>query len=380
MPFRVIALMLLPIALLLSPRSARANAVLDFQGYAWWEPGAPPATPGARCSIVFRADRLAEVIGIALDDEEVTGYATALVLVSVTDVLPGVRRYDFSSGEFSLFHDPARNHDFGIDPPNATVPATFVDGALCTKGLLQNVVFFEETATETGAFEASLYPDSGCLHAVHTPETGEALTVFGATLRNIYGSLPHGYSYSIDGTILYEILPWFVGLPSFRLTSWDIPGAGHLPQAPFSVGGEFVEGEMQPSLDRCRWSAGVSIGEFSLLAPANRLREQALAGGRTWRYSDPDQLEGIQTMDFEFLGNGRWRFAIAGRGVPRARLLRDDRILDVTMAPGAWYWGRDQVVVTTASAVFRTSPRINPMRTKAQAESVAWSRIKQLYR
>jgi hypothetical protein len=260
------------------------------------------------------------------------------------------------------------------------VPATFVDGALCSKGLLQNVVFFEETATETGAFEASLYPYSGCLHAVRTPVTGEPLTVAGATLRNVYGSLPHGYSFSIDGTILYEILPWFVALPSFHLTSWDIPGSGHAPQAPFSIGGEFVEGGMQPSLDRCRWSAGVSIGEFSFAAPASRMRDQPLAGVRTWRYSDPDQLEGIQTMDFEFLGSGRWRFAIAGRGVPRARLLRDDRILDVTMAPGGWYWGRDQVVVSAASTAPLTSPRAGPVLTNAGTESVAWSRIKQLYR
>jgi len=358
---------------------SQVPSTFDFTAHGWWSGAAAPATPGAQFTFVFRATAVAERLGIVLEDEELTGYACGLVTTGFVDLGGETGYYTFSDGELFLFRDATRNAVFAPEPPNASVPATFLDGRMCEKGTLRGLFVFTDLTTDFGLFEArATFGDEGCLISVISPSATD-LGISGS-LGAMYPAIP-GYAWPMHGSVAQETLPFYVGLPGFAITSWDIPEVDDPSDSPFRIAGEFLEDTLQPSLDRCRTSVRLRIGSVRKDFPQNQVREQPLAATRIWRYSDSSQTAGIHTATLELVGNRFWRFEIVGRGIPRVQLLREDRVLDVEMWPAPWYFGRDQVVIepiSTGSGAARSGKHGRDVLSTARA--VAWSRIKQFYR
>ena len=49
---------------------------------------------------------------------------------------PGLQFYstNYSGGTIQIYEDLSPDHDYGINPPNATAPSTFADGTLLLSG------------------------------------------------------------------------------------------------------------------------------------------------------------------------------------------------------------------------------------------------------
>lgn len=178
------------------------NAIIDFQGYAWETGGFPPSNVDDILSIVGVVDSLDPRFSINLLLTEVTLYATDLVSQGQVDVGGGVLAVSYSGGTIALYDDPARNHDYGINPPNPTAPPTFVDGTLFLGGTLDQFSLFLDTTTGSGAYEAWCHFTAGTGLATLNQIDADGYT-FGGVLTSAAagGNVPQGYDLQVDGLI-----------------------------------------------------------------------------------------------------------------------------------------------------------------------------------
>ena len=63
-----------------------------------------------------------------------------------------VYRTVYDVGKIYIFEGSPRNADFGTNPPNATVPATFIDGSLFLLGVIPHITVTVTRVNATGAY------------------------------------------------------------------------------------------------------------------------------------------------------------------------------------------------------------------------------------
>ena len=192
---------LLTVAMALLATAAIAQpAIIDYQGYAWETGGLPPSNAGDVLSVVGVVDAIDVRFGVNFGVEEVTVYASNLVSTGGVNVGGGVIQVAYTGGSLDLYRDPARNHDYGVNPANATAPSTFVDGTLFLGGTFDNFFLFFDTNSGTGAYEGYLTftAGSGLGNLVQAPGY-----TFGGVLNSAAsgGNVPAGYDLQVDGTI-----------------------------------------------------------------------------------------------------------------------------------------------------------------------------------
>jgi hypothetical protein len=199
--------LLLPAALavLLAGPAPAQNALIDYQGYAWETNAFPPSDAGDVLSFVGVVDDLDARFGINLALDEVTLHVTDLV--STGQMLSGgVITVAYTGGTINLYRDPSRDHDYGVNPPNATAPPTFVNGTLFLGGTLNDFFMFYDLATGTGAYEGHIAFTSGSGLTTLNLLNANGYT-FGGTLSSAAsgGNVPQGYDLQVDGVIEVEV-------------------------------------------------------------------------------------------------------------------------------------------------------------------------------
>jgi hypothetical protein len=110
----------------------------------------------------------------------------------------------FDGANFSVYEDPlagGTSANWGVNPPNATSPSTFVDGSPYLTATTRNWASYINVYTngqEIGSFEMDLTFTGG----THVGEVGGPGTTgysFAGLTKNPHASIPTGYKERIDG-------------------------------------------------------------------------------------------------------------------------------------------------------------------------------------
>lgn len=139
--------------------------------------------------------------------KEYTIYVYGLVsLGTVTIGAPGLQFYttNYSGGTIEIYEDLTPDHAYGTNPPNGTVPSTFIDGTLILKGdftrfLVQTNDF---TSFQVGNAEGDISWNGGTLLArtfVNDGQPCPGLFTGGLTWRS--SIVIPGYLFDHDGKI-----------------------------------------------------------------------------------------------------------------------------------------------------------------------------------
>jgi hypothetical protein len=195
-------------ALALVPVGASAqNAIIDYQGYAWETGGFPPSNAGDAFEMVGVVDAIDSRFGINFALEEVTLHVSGLISTGQVDLGGGMLQIAYSGGAIDIFRDPSQNHDYGVNPANATAPPTFVDGTLLLGGTLSSFFMFFDSSTGTGAYEGSCSFTSGTGLAALNQLNANGYT-FGGTLNSgaSANNVPQGYDLQCDGVVEVEVI------------------------------------------------------------------------------------------------------------------------------------------------------------------------------
>jgi len=100
--------------------------------------------------------------------------------------------YEYSGGTFGVYEDAASSAQFGVDPPNATSPVTFVDGSPLATGQVQFLSIYYYRASAYYSLIGEIYVTGG-EHARH----------FAPSLVEVYGALSPaalpGYDFTWQG-------------------------------------------------------------------------------------------------------------------------------------------------------------------------------------
>ncbi len=323
----------------LVPLAAAHGTSLDYQGYAFETGGFPPSAVGDTLRIPVVVTEATADLGFDFASEEVTGWVTGLVSSGSTDLGGGVLRIDYSSGRIEFHRDPARDHDFGVSPPNATVPASFTNGELCLSGSLTDFVLFLDSATSTGAYQGNVTFDAGaCLALLHASRA-EGFTFGGLVTRTGPGggAIPEGYDLSVDGFLQATGIPALCPLPCLAITEAKLEFARHEVERCGPSGGKFeIEGNFSPCsestpVDPARIQVRLRIGDFVQVLPPGSFEpdEHHSRHPSKWEYEGPEHGTGITEVTLERRRDRSWEFEIEGRGIPRVSLLPADRRLQL---------------------------------------------------
>ena len=201
-------LVLLVVAILGMATVAHAGVnIIDYQGYAWETGGFTPSNPGDVLNVVGVTDNVDAIFGVNLGSEELTIWVTNLVSTGQVPLGGGVLAVSYVGGDIQVWQDPAMNHDYGINPANATAPSTFVDGSLLLGGFFTNFVMYFDTVNGVGSYEGNVVWNAGSALATINGIQGNGFT-FGGVLNNAAasGSVPEGYDLQADGVIEVNVV------------------------------------------------------------------------------------------------------------------------------------------------------------------------------
>ncbi len=109
--------------------------------------------PGSVLTILGRIDAFYDPLDF-LDPEtnEYTFVFDSLLSLGTVEIGGIIFETEYDGGWFRIYEDTTPDFEFGIDPPNATAPASFTDGELIMEGPLANVhVVLVDDGTPPGA-------------------------------------------------------------------------------------------------------------------------------------------------------------------------------------------------------------------------------------
>jgi hypothetical protein len=337
---------LLAVVVALAPLAPAHGISIDYQGYAYESGGFPPSDSGDTLRIPLIVDAISADLGFNFATEELTGWVSGLVSSGTLDLGGGLQRIDYTPGRIDIFRDASRDHDFGIAPPNATVPATFTNGTACLTGRLTDFVLFIDGATSTGAYEGNVVFDAGDCLQLFRATRAEGFTFGGVFTRQAAagGVIPAGYDLSVDGYLEATKIPSHCPLPCLAITAAKL---GFPRRAPHHCGprdGEFdIEGNFTPCATAAPFDPSVvqirvQIGDYVQIFPPGSLRRKHHSGDDDdeieWVYRNKHGVRSITTLEIEREDDGSWEFDIEGRGIARATLLPVGNRLDVDLVLG----------------------------------------------
>lgn len=187
--------------LVLGAAGARA-AEVDYVGYAWETGGLAASLPGDQLSIATVVTQIDPLFEVDLNAVEATLYIDGLVSQGAS-VNPsnGATVISYAGGSIALYAGAARNHAWGINPANATVPGTFVDGDLVFSGAF-TAFTVSLLPSGVGIFEG--YVDGTGGSALAGPCANCAYTFSGTFAAPTTAQIPEGYDLQVDGVLAVE--------------------------------------------------------------------------------------------------------------------------------------------------------------------------------
>lgn len=184
------------LALAATTAIAQEEVILHMSGNSYETGGFPPSNLG---------DEL-QAVGILNDIDQPLVWDTANYsytwhvrdLLSIGEVIFGTTRVvTYGGGLLTIYVDflPS-NHDYGVNPPNATAPSTFTDGiSTYLDGYFTDFTLTFNHATNTGSFVGTLNFTGGDVYPLLTQYDG---WTFGS---DIAGFSPNGYDLELNGDV-----------------------------------------------------------------------------------------------------------------------------------------------------------------------------------
>lgn len=192
------ATFLLALAALLvaSAAFAQDEQILFVSGNAWEDGGFPPSTVGDKFHAVGILNDIGNPLIWDTENYSYTWWVRDLVSLGETVIGP-VHVASFSGGLFTVYVDwlPS-NHDYGINPPNATAPDTFNDGiSTYLDGFFTDFEINFNDLSQTGTFQGTVSFTGGDVFPLLTATEG---WTFGS---NLAGFSPDGYDVQLNGQV-----------------------------------------------------------------------------------------------------------------------------------------------------------------------------------
>jgi hypothetical protein len=175
--------------------------ILHVSGNAWEDGGFPSSNVGDEFHLVGLLNDIENPLVWDTDNYSYTFYVRDLISLGET-VFDDLHLVAYSGGLFTIYVDwlPS-NHDYGINPPNATAPGTFQDGiSTYLDGFFTEFNLTLNTSTSSGSFNGTLNFTGGDVFPLLKATDG---WTFGA---NIAGVSPEGYDLFVNGDVFLTII------------------------------------------------------------------------------------------------------------------------------------------------------------------------------
>jgi hypothetical protein len=176
--------------------NAQVQQILHMSGNSFETGGFPPSNLGDEFQAVGILNDIEEPLVWDTLNYSYTWYTRELA--SIGEVIIGTTRIvTYSGGLLTVYVDflPS-NHDYGVNPPNATSPSTFTDGiSMYLDGNFTDFTLTYNHATAQGQFVGTLSFTGGDVFPLLSQPDG---WTFGA---NIAGFSPSGYDLELNGDV-----------------------------------------------------------------------------------------------------------------------------------------------------------------------------------
>jgi len=106
-----------------------------------------------------------------------------------------------NNGRGSYYADPLSGGTpatYGVNPPNATAPSTFIDGSERLTGDIDNFVLTFNFSTNQGNFSGNMTQDGGP-DLIYIPTDQRAGWILGGLAGRPNGTVPTGYDNQVSG-------------------------------------------------------------------------------------------------------------------------------------------------------------------------------------
>lgn len=191
-------LALVAMSALAVPALGQQVAQIHYLGFAWEDGGLPPSDWGDELFFAGLATAADPIYDVDLVANELTFYMYGLESIGQVDLGDGTLLIEYLGGWLDIYRDPQKNAEWGINPPNATLPSTFTDGSLFFRGpfIDLTVVLYTDG---TGEYVGNLNGLEG--EILEMACTGCVFT-FGGTFRRDAGAqIPEGFDLQVVGTL-----------------------------------------------------------------------------------------------------------------------------------------------------------------------------------
>lgn len=198
------ALLLLSAFLLLVAAPAFASDVLlfGFSGFDFENPNPDPTTylaVGEGYEAVGYITSAGSIIAPAMTSgAEGTFHLFNLAVTGNFFFSPYLTVVFAPAGRMRFFEDFLTPAAYGVNPPNGTVPASFVDGVMLLGGQVDNFVLTYDYSRDHGDFSGDLTLDEGSSLG-YIPTTQRAGWVLGGLAGQPNPSIPQGYDHQVQG-------------------------------------------------------------------------------------------------------------------------------------------------------------------------------------
>jgi hypothetical protein len=192
-------------------QSATREFLCGFTGFDYVlqaAPGAPEAIPtpflalgDEYCAVGFITSMSPLLAGATTAADEHT-FHLAEAMVTTPPYWDGeVLEVIFAPhARYRIYEDAVHNADYGINPPNATSPPTFVDGTLILGADITNLVLVYDYTTNQGNFECQATLDEGSQLGI-IPVASRAGWVLSGTAGRPNATIPEGYVNQLSGEV-----------------------------------------------------------------------------------------------------------------------------------------------------------------------------------
>jgi hypothetical protein len=180
---------------------ATEEQILHMSGESWEDGAFPPSESGDQLSAVGILNDIENPLVWDTNTYAYTWHMRELVSVGETTI-GSMHLVSYSGGLLTIYVDwlPS-NHDYGINPPNATSPATFIDGiSTYLDGYFTSFSLTFNSATASGSFSGQLNFTGGDVYGLLHATDG---WTFGS---NIAGFSPEGYDLELNGSVFLTVV------------------------------------------------------------------------------------------------------------------------------------------------------------------------------
>jgi hypothetical protein len=206
---RIVLLLLLSVLVL--PPAVQAQTeeeLLDFEGFDFEDPDANPVEFGD----VGDWYNMFGLVQSANPSFLVTDFVANEYTIKFCDLsslgfsdFAGFRFVNYTTGRLEIYEDSRTTGtaaDWGINPPNATVPSTFMDGVLILGGAVNGFSITLDLGAGTGSASGDVAFDSGT-QLGNIPIDAEKIYTFSGLTSGV-PVIPEGYIHQVTGSVKIE--------------------------------------------------------------------------------------------------------------------------------------------------------------------------------